>query len=511
MAMAILALLLVLGVSSTALAASSDSIVAGGTGLGGNFDKQLAVIGGTFVTLAKVTVLIMTAAAAIMVGWGIEDGKKTIWSWLLGAGLAINFGAFLTETGIVDMASSAGTGPATPHFYEPDIKDEVKDMDILSGFMDSYLNGVIKPGSQAILSPCLKLLLILTILEVGWEMSFKLISGDKVKYLMSVIIKMGIFMFLMMNWIDLMGALGQGFQQIGFLAGGAGGDGADLKPDSIYKNGFKIFTTFWENSSFKSIGLVLLNLVGLLTVVIAMILTSIEMFMARIEFYTMALITIPLLPFIMLNKFAFLAEKAIGGMFNLAIKLSVISFISAMAIPFMMTFQTKMAAAKDPWTQPALLFQAVLAALVIYMLTKKIPELVTSLLNGQPNLNGAGMMDMAKGAANTAVGATAGGVGAVRGASALATGAGNGGVKGTLTQLGKAKLMSTAPVARYRQAIRAMDDLRTNSGSRMLNNMNAGRSALQDERRNGSNNSGVEQGNATKSAETYKMNTNSSL
>ena len=209
---------------------------------------------------------------------------------------------------------------------------------------------------------------------------------------MSVIIKMGIFMFLMMNWIDLMGALGQGFQQIGFLAGGAGADGADLKPDSIYKNGFEIFTTFWEKSSFKSIGLVLLNLVGLLTVVIAMILTSIEMFMARIEFYTMALITIPLLPFIMLNKFAFLAEKAIGGMFNLAIKLSVISFISAMAIPFMNTFQTKMAAAKDPWTQPALLFQAVLATLVIYFLTKKIPELVTSLLNGQPNLNGAGMM-----------------------------------------------------------------------------------------------------------------------
>ena len=288
---------------------------------------------------------------------------------------------------------------------------------------------------------------------------------------------MGIFMFLMMNWIDLMGALGQGFQQIGFLAGGAGGDGADLKPDSIYKNGFEIFTTFWKNSSFKSIGLVLLNLVGLLTVVIAMILTSIEMFMARIEFYTMALITIPLLPFIMLNKFAFLAEKAIGGMFNLAIKLSVISFISAMAIPFMMTFQTKMAAAKDPWTQPALLFQAVLAALVIYMLTKKIPELVTSLLNGQPNLNGAGMVDMAKGAANTAVGATAGGVGAVQGASALASAAGKGGVKGTLAELGKAKLMSTAPVAKYRQAIQTMDNLKNNTGSRMLNNMREGRAA----------------------------------
>jgi len=207
------------------------------------------------------------------------------------------------------------------------------------------------------------------------------------------------------------------------------------------------------------------------------------MFMARIEFYTMALITIPLLPFIMLNKFAFLAEKAIGGMFNLAIKLSVISFISAMAIPFMNTFQTKMAEAKDPWTQPALLFQAVLAALVIYFLTKKIPELVTSLLNGQPNLNGAGMMDMAKGAANTvatAAATAAGGVGAIKGSSALASAAGKGGVKGTLAELGKSKLMSTAPVAKYRQAIENMDSIKRYTGRAMLDNMKIGKAAKAD-------------------------------
>ena len=482
---AIWIVLLVLAFSGTALAASSESIVAGGTGLGGTFDKQLAVIGGAFVTLAKVIVLVMTAVAAIMVAWGIEDGKKTVWNWLLGAGLAINFGAFLTETGIVDMAGSAGTGPAAPHFYQPDIKKNIEEMDILSGFMDSYLNGVIKPGSQAILSPCMKLLLILTVLEVGWEMSFKLVSGDKVKYLLSVIIKMGIFMFLMMNWIDLMGALGQGFQQIGFLAGGSGADdGANLKPDSIYKNGFNIFNTFWENASFDSIGLVILNVVSLLIVLIAMILTAIEMFLARIEFYTLALITIPLLPFIMLNKFAFLAEKAIGGMFNLAIKLSVISFITAMAIPFMNSFQTKIAAAEDPWTQPELLFQAVLAALIIYFLTKKIPELVTSLLNGQPNLSGGGMMDMAKGmassaagAAGTAVNGAAGALGKWRGASALAVANNNGGTRGTLAELKRDTLMSTGPVARYRKAIEDMDAVKRYTGGAMLANMKQGNPA----------------------------------
>ena len=54
MGIVILALLLVLAVSGTALAASSESIVAGGTGLGGNFDKQLGVIGSTFITLANI-------------------------------------------------------------------------------------------------------------------------------------------------------------------------------------------------------------------------------------------------------------------------------------------------------------------------------------------------------------------------------------------------------------------------------------------------------------------------
>ena len=90
-----------------------------------------------------------------------------------------------------------------------------------------------------------------------------------------------------------------------------------------------------------------------------------------------------------------------------------------------------MEATHDVWTQPALLFQAVLAAMVIYMLTKKIPEIVSSLINGQPSFSGGGMVDMAKGVANTAVGTVAGGVGAVRAASAI-NASNKGGWTGTL-------------------------------------------------------------------------------
>ena len=115
---------------------------------------------------------------------------------------------------------------------------------------------------------------------------------------------------------------------------------------------------------------------------------------------------------------------------------------------------------------------------------------------------------MAKGAANTAVnavGAVAGGVGAVRAARAISA-SNEGGWTGTLAQLGKSKLMSTTPVARYRGAIKAMDDLRTNSGSRMLNNMRAGRSALEDKKNDTPNDSEVKQETATNQAESYKKN-----
>ena len=90
---------------------------------------------------------------------------------------------------------------------------------------------------------------------------------------------------------------------------------------------------------------------------------------------------------------------------------------------------------------------------------------------------------MAKGAANTAataVATAAGGVGAIKGASALASASGKGGVKGTLAELGKSKLMSTAPVAKYRQAIENMDSIKRYTGRAMLDNMKIGKAAKAD-------------------------------
>ena len=109
-----------------------------------------------------------------------------------------------------------------------------------------------------------------------------------------------------------------------------------------------------------------------------------------------------------------------------------------------------------------------------------MPELVTGLLNGQPSLGGASMVDTAKGVAGTATTVVAGGAGAVRGAAAIAQAKGSGGKLGTLAQLGKAAVMSRSPIQKYRNAMQKMDSLvgaGRQSASNMRTNMGLGNTA----------------------------------
>ena len=90
------------------------------------------------------------------------------------------------------------------------------------------------------------------------------------------------------------------------------------------------------------------------------------------------------------------------------------------------------------------------------------------------------MVDTARAAAGTATTVVAGGAGVVRGASAIAQGKGKGGALGTLSELGKAAIMSRSPVQKYRNAMQKMDSLvgaGRQSASNMRTNMRIGKSA----------------------------------
>ena len=484
----------------------SEEIIAHGTGLGGNFDTNLTLLAKGAVKAMHVILIVMTAIAGMMIVFGLEDGKKFLWQVMLGAGLAFNFGAFMLDTGVWSMAnqtpSSAVVEPFKPKIVEgsDDAKGaaQVDQVTILGDFVNHYRDKVITPGAGNITPYCLRLLVILTIVQATWELTMKFMTGDKMQYLISMTLKMGFFMFLMMNWIKFMRALMEGFQSLGTKAGGsslaAGGDLISDAANSIVQVCFKMYvaiyspitsdgsTSAWRVVktvvSLSNPGLQVIIIIILAVLVYCLFMVALEITMAYIEFYTMALLTIPCLSFGTMGKFSFLTEKAIGCMFNCALKVCVIAFIAVFSKQYLNSLSDELAKSKDPSQDLALLLQVLLASFLIYMLTKKIPQLVSGLLNGSPQLSGSDMTGALKSAGDSAMSAATmatGTYGKYQAAKAAAQAAGGGGLRGTLTQLARNSAMSTKPVRSYRDAIDSFRKTKDYTGSYNLNEIRSGR------------------------------------
>ena len=233
-----------------ALAANSASIIDAGTGIGGAFDADLKIIAHAFLDASRVIATIMTVVAGAMIALNMEQHQRILWNWILGIGLAANFGLFLTDLGFLDVISGAEQAGAV-QMYTPKL-ETINDehVNIMSQMMNHYRVHVIEPGAKIILPVCLKIMIILTLIQSGYDLAFKLISGDKIKYMLSVVLKLGFMIFLMQNWIGgigLMHALNTGFETIGYMAGGQGI--IDLEPDAICDNAFKIFAHVIGSSS----------------------------------------------------------------------------------------------------------------------------------------------------------------------------------------------------------------------------------------------------------------------
>lgn len=425
---------------STAFAASTMDSNVGLQNSSGAFQKMLTTMTDGMITVARIVSTIMIALAGCMIAFNVESANKTVWNIILGIGLAINFGTLLTGVfgGYTHVAG--GTQSAFSYTFHADAATNAKWYDILSPFAVTYASYT-KAGATAIIPVAAKLLIVLTAINASVKISLDLINGDKMKFLTETLLTTGFYMFLILNWytdsgINLMGSLMDGFEAIGYQAGGAG---ANVKTDSIISNAVGMFTTaYGEASKAFSVWSPLSSLATifcLFVMLILLILTGIEIFMVRIEFYTLAMITVPLIPFAAIPQTKFLFERSLGAMINLSVKVSVIAFLEALSCKILTDFAAEFA--KIAKTDDGLvgnmpvLIQAIMVSLILYFIIKKIPELVQGLLSGQPSLAGGGLVATAKNVSSSA--AKAGAAVATGGASvakAAATGALQGGAVG---------------------------------------------------------------------------------
>ena len=371
-----------------------------------------------------------------MVAFNVESANKTLWNAMLGIGLALNM--FLVINGLF---GNVILGPeSTPKLdFQFDLARENDHWyKFPVSFTREYEN-YCKAGAAAIMPIAVKLLLVLTAINASIKVSLGLISGDKIKFLVETCLTTGFYLFLIMNWfngdgtlngvaqsngMNLMGSLMEGFRNIGYKAGGLQGDAVQ---GDVIGMGCKMFLAGIGASSGKSWidtitspVMTLGTFLALAAMVILLFLTGLEMIMARIEFATLAMISVIMIPWGALKQTNFLFTSTLTAMFNQAIKVSVIAFIEVMSCTVLtgycekFTEQAKSGKFFGDWT---LLLQVVFISIMLYFITKKIPNLVQSLISGQPSLGAASMTETAKNVGNAA---TKAGVAVATGGAGLA-------------------------------------------------------------------------------------------
>ena len=404
--------------NNAAVTEIAGGLSGGGAGFGTTFQTQVSNLSKGLLASAKIIAVIMTAAAGCMVCFGIQDSKKTFWNWILGIGLAINFGDLILNLWSVESVSA----PTKIEDYKLLMKSEDDpSVDILSPFMRYYI-GVIMSGAAVIAPYAVNLTLLLAMIDGAIKVAFDLVSGDKIKFFVTMIMKVGFFIFLIHSWVgtnssyQLMPALSSGFETMGYTAGGAEemikeydranpDSNIEVQSNQIVTNALNFFNIFWEHAQQQNLLTIFIGLVCVVAAVVILFLTALEMFMVRIEFWTMALITIPLLPFGVIGQLKFLSEKAIGTMFNLAIKIFVVAFIATLSVNILTGLvdnAREVATSSDFIGNISYFLQVLLYALILFYMTKKIPELVSGLLSGNPSLSGGSMKEMAMSAARGA-------------------------------------------------------------------------------------------------------------
>lgn len=416
------------------------SATAGSGGKGLNDELKSILI--TMEQAAKAISVIMTVVAGAMVCLNLQDGRKVIWNYILGIGLAINFGAFLfTMFGQTAPITSSVT---VTHIDNSQLEQMVKlktsgNSDILSTFM-AYFSSVLYANTDTVLKPiAFRLTLILATIDASVKLAMDLISGDKVKFMITTCLKVGFYLFLINEWLAIAPAVAVWFQNMGFMLGGMDpAQGGSLHADSIVDDAVTMVQTLvgagngsqtadtgildkaskfahrTANAFLNTItGATLLQIICMIITVIAIILTAIEMFMARIEFYVMMAISTILLPFGVIDKLNFLAKGAISSVFNTGAKVMIIAFIQAIGTNLMHKYVTEYVDSQGTSIGPnfPVLLQILLFSLVLLIITKKIPQLAQGFLNGQPALDGGSMKDLAMKVAKSAGDAAKGGVG----------------------------------------------------------------------------------------------------
>jgi len=254
--------------------------------------------------------------------------------------------------------------------------------DLLNSFLD-----VCKIGQTNLLKPAIGLLGILSIITITWHAlmwSFDE-SGNALKEFLRKVIFIGAFIFIVKSFPWLVKHVISGFAWVGNTAGNQASPSIVNDPTEIMKQGVRVCANLvveiTNSSSLSALGHLMICFGEFLAIILCFIIIAIQVFLINVELAIITTLGLILIPFGVWKPTSFIAEKVFGAIISFGVRLMVLSFILAVAYPFLQ----QLALPPDP---SLLDFVNTFAgAAMLAFLSFHAPGMAAGLISGSPTLS----------------------------------------------------------------------------------------------------------------------------
>jgi type IV secretion system protein TrbL len=271
----------------------------------------------------------------------------------------------------------------------------------------------------------LMIALVVALTGIQWAISS---NRDALAGAFSKILLIGTFAYIINDWQGLSETIFAGFLELGLTAGGGSISSADfLNPGAVIETGWQIVKALGDSPTTTEDPLdVIGNLIdaiiigiSMLGIMIAFAVLALQIIVTLLEFKIVTLGGFILLPFGILSKTAFMAERPLGYVVSSGLKV--------LALAIVISGAQAVFAQLTPSAEPDI-YEAMTiltAAIILAMLSLFAPNLAAALVSGGPAL-GAGALAVGGLAVGGAAGMAAAGVASAGAAAAgAASGAGS--------------------------------------------------------------------------------------
>jgi type IV secretion system protein TrbL len=302
--------------------------------------------------------------------------------------------------------------------------------DLINDVANQYINAI-NTGFGLIKGDVTRLLNVLIILSIFWSAALWALSEDHViAEFARKIVYIGMFAWIVQNWQALTDKLAQSFMNLGLEAGGF--DGASFytqQPGNIAYLGYTTAQPLLDQITrlcgpvafFKNFPEIIFLFVAVGAIVVAFCVITVQVVMALVTFKFGSLAAFVLVPFAVLSKTAFIAERPLGWVVGSGVRLMVLTLVLGVGNTIFQSL--KMPAGSTVTTYQA--FCIALAAILLMVFSLVASRLATDLIIGGPSLGVGTGINTAAVAYNTSVAAATGtarsAVTAVKYAAALPT------------------------------------------------------------------------------------------